>query len=48
LQAALPKAKGDSYEALIANLSEVIEACLSVDLADVEISDGDKVIELAV
>jgi hypothetical protein len=35
-------------EELLDNLHEAVEACLSVDLAHVEISEHDKVLELAV
>ncbi|SJM93593.1 type II toxin-antitoxin system HicB family antitoxin [Crenothrix polyspora] len=40
--------QGDTMEELLDNLHEAVEACLSVDLAHVEISEHDKVLELAV
>ncbi len=40
--------QGESLEELLANLYEAVEACLSVDLEHVEISENDKVLELAV
>ncbi len=40
--------QGDTFEELLANLYEAIEACLSVDLDHVEISKNDKVMEIAV
>ncbi|MDD5035429.1 MAG: type II toxin-antitoxin system HicB family antitoxin [Methylococcaceae bacterium] len=40
--------QGDTFEELISNLYEAVEACLSVDLEEVEISGKDKVMELAV
>jgi predicted RNase H-like HicB family nuclease len=40
--------QGETFEELLANLYEVIEACLSVDLDHVEIAKNDKVLEIAV
>lgn len=40
--------QGDSFEELLANLYEAVEACLSVDLEEIKVSDKDKVLELAV
>ncbi len=40
--------QGDSFEEVISNLHEAIEACLSVDLEEIEVSEKDKVLELAV
>ncbi len=40
--------QGDSFEEVISNLHEAIEACLSVDLEQIEVSEKDKVLELAV
>jgi len=40
--------QGESLEELLTNLYEAVEACLSVDLEHVEISENDKVLELAV
>ncbi len=40
--------QGDTIEKLISNLYEAVEACLSVDLKDVELSDKDRVMEIAV
>ncbi|MCK5720097.1 MAG: type II toxin-antitoxin system HicB family antitoxin [Thiomargarita sp.] len=40
--------QGDTIEELITNLYEAVEACLLVDLEPVEISENDKVLELAV
>ena len=39
--------QGDTYEELLANLYEAVEACLSVDLEQIELSASDKVLELA-
>jgi len=40
--------QGDTYEELLSNLYEAVEACLSVDLEQIEISKNDRVLELAV
>ena len=40
--------QGNSMEELLTNLYEAVEACLSVDLEDLHLSNNDKVLELAV
>lgn len=40
--------QGDTFDELILNLHEAIEACLSVDLDEFELSEKDQVLELAV
>lgn len=40
--------QGDTYEELLSNLYEAVEACLSVDLEQIEIAQTDRVLELAV
>ena len=40
--------QGDTIEELISNLHEAVEACLSVDIKDIELSDKDRVMEIAV
>ena len=40
--------QGETMEELMTNLYEAIEACLSVDLETIEISENDRVFELAV
>jgi predicted RNase H-like HicB family nuclease len=40
--------QGETMEELIANLHEAVEACLSIDLEYIEISENDKVLELAI
>ena len=40
--------QGDTFEELISNLYEAVEACLSIDLEEVVISGKDKVLELTV
>jgi predicted RNase H-like HicB family nuclease len=40
--------QGDSFEELLQNLYEAIEGCLSVDIVPAEISEKDRVLEIAV
>ena len=40
--------QGETWEDLIPNIYEAIEACLSVDFEDVKLSSNDKVLEIAV
>lgn len=40
--------QGDTYEELLSNIYEAVEACLSVDLEQIEISKNDRILELAV
>ena len=40
--------QGDTLEELIANLKEAVEACLSVDLEQIILSENDKILEIAV
>jgi predicted RNase H-like HicB family nuclease len=40
--------QGDTFEELLSNIYEAVEGCLSVDLEQIEISGGDRVLELAV
>lgn len=40
--------QGDTFEALLANLYEAVEACLSVDLDQIEIANNDRILEIAV
>jgi len=40
--------QGETVEELLANIHEAVEACLSVDLKDIEITDKDEVLEVAV
>jgi predicted RNase H-like HicB family nuclease len=40
--------QGESFEELLQNLYEAVEACLSVDLDDPETSGNQRVIEIAV
>jgi len=40
--------QGETFEELLTNLYEAVEACLSVDITKTEISDTDKILEIAV
>ena len=40
--------QGETFEELLQNLYEAIEGCLSVDLESIEMTDTDKVMEIAV
>ena len=40
--------QGETFEELLSNLYEAVEACLSVDLEQIELSETDKILELAV
>ena len=40
--------QGDTIEELISNLYEAVEACLSIDIKEVELTDKDRVMEIAV
>jgi predicted RNase H-like HicB family nuclease len=40
--------QGDSFEELLANIYEAVEACMSVDVAEYEPSSKGKVLEIAV
>ena len=40
--------QGDTFEELLQNLYEAVEACLSVDVNNFELSDRDRVMEIAV
>jgi predicted RNase H-like HicB family nuclease len=40
--------QGDTWDELLSNIYEAIEACLSVDTEELDISPDDKVLEIAV
>ena len=40
--------QGETFEELLQNLYEAIEACLSIDLEQIEISKNDKILEITV
>ncbi len=40
--------QGETFEELLSNIYEAVEACLSVDMKDVKITDKDEILEVAV
>lgn len=40
--------QGDSFEELLANIYEAVEACLSVDIETTDLLASDKILEIAV
>lgn len=40
--------QGDTWDELLQNIYEAIEACLSVDVKDIELKPEDRVMEIAV
>ena len=40
--------QGDTFEELLENIYEAIEGCLSVDVNTIEITENDRVMEIAV
>jgi predicted RNase H-like HicB family nuclease len=40
--------QGETFEELLTNIYEAIETCLSVDIEDLEISENDRIMEIAV
>ena len=40
--------QGESFEELLANLYEAVEACLAVDLETIDLLENDRVLEIAV
>jgi predicted RNase H-like HicB family nuclease len=40
--------QGESFEELLGNLHEAVEACLSVDVDEPELDSGSRVLEIAV
>lgn len=40
--------QGDTFDELLTNLYEAVEACLSVDMKEVELTGNDKAVEIAV
>jgi predicted RNase H-like HicB family nuclease len=40
--------QGDTFEELLENIYETVEACLSIDVEEVQVSGKDKVLEIAV
>ena len=40
--------QGESFDELLSNIYEAVDACLSVDLKDIPVTDKDRVLEIAV
>ncbi len=40
--------QGDTFEELLENIYEAIEGYLSVDVSDIKIVEGDRVVEIAI
>jgi predicted RNase H-like HicB family nuclease len=40
--------QGETFEELLENLYEAVEACLSVDMEEIEMTDEDKIMEIAI
>lgn len=40
--------QGETFEELLMNLYEAVEACLSVDTNEIEVAESDKILEIAV
>ena len=40
--------QGEQFEELLNNLYEAVDACLSVDISDYQITDKDRLMEIAV
>jgi predicted RNase H-like HicB family nuclease len=40
--------QGESFQELLSNIYEAVEACLSVEVEDYDLGQGDKVMEIAV
>ena len=40
--------QGETFEELLQNLYEAVEGCLSVDVAPVQVTEGDRILEIAV
>lgn len=40
--------QGETFDELLGNIYEAVEGCLCVDMKDIEITEKDKVLEIAV
>lgn len=40
--------QGETFEELLSNIYEAVEACLSIDIKDIKLSEKDEVLEVAV
>ena len=40
--------QGETFDELLTNIYEAVEGCLSVDIEEIEVSETDKVMEIAI
>lgn len=40
--------QGDTFDELLKNIYEAVEGCLCIDIQDIELTDKDRVMEIAV
>ena len=40
--------QGETFEELLQNLYEAVEGCLSVDVGEIEATEGERVLEIAI
>lgn len=40
--------QGETFDELLSNIYEAVEACLSIDIKEIQLTDKDKVLEIAV
>ena len=40
--------QGETFDELLGNIYEAVEGCLSIDIKDIEMTEKDKVLEIAV
>ncbi|MBN2426599.1 MAG: type II toxin-antitoxin system HicB family antitoxin [Calditrichaceae bacterium] len=40
--------QGETFDELLRNIYEAVEGCLSVDIQDIQVSEKDKIMEIAV
>jgi predicted RNase H-like HicB family nuclease len=40
--------QGETFEELLQNLYEAVEGCLSVDVAPAQVTEGDRILEIAI
>lgn len=40
--------QGETYDEVLSHVSEAIDACLSIDIEQIELSETDKILELVV
>lgn len=40
--------QGETFDELLSNIYEAVEACLSVDIEKIDVAEGDRIMEIAV